>query len=94
MANKTFSLTSASPTSDTFTHKGGNLTILMDGTFDNGAIKFVCEANGITVQLTNDDFNVRTTDAINLQFASSINYYLDLQGAGGSADVNVTIQGA
>lgn len=93
MANNTFSLTSASPTSETFTHKGGNLTILMDGIFDGGAIKFIAEVNGITVQLTDDDFNVTNTDAINLQFASSVNYFLELQGGAGSSDVNVTIQG-
>lgn len=90
--NKTFTLTQASPESDVLKHDGGRITVLCDGTFDGGIVKLQLQANGVGfIQLTDDDFNISSTDVLNVNLPANCEYKILVDSPVGTTSVDVTI---
>tara|TARA_R110000868_G_scaffold410443_2_gene698485 strand:+ start:528 stop:803 length:276 start_codon:yes stop_codon:yes gene_type:complete len=87
-----FNLSNATTESQIFNHNGGRITVYMSGIFDGGSIKFLSRANGVGfIQLTDDDFNVRFDDVLNVSISANSEYKIIMVGAGASTFVNVAI---
>jgi hypothetical protein len=90
--SKTFTLTQTSPESDIFTHRGGRITVLCDGTFDGSSLNLQLRANNVGfIQLTNDDFNITSADVFNVNLPAYSEYKIIANSSTGSTNINVTI---
>ena len=75
-----FTLNESTPESEIFKHKGGNLTVYMNGNFGTGIVKFLSRYGTTWFnQLTDDDFSYTQNDTVIIELEANAEYQLIVQ---------------
>jgi len=87
-----FTLNETVTESDIFNHKGGLVTVFIDGIFDGASIKFQAKSDDVGfIQLTDDDFNVADADIISVdKLPSNCDYKIVIVDAVDTTSVDVS----
>ena len=86
-----YTLTQSSPDTGEILHKGGELEIIISGTFGGASVKMqVWHSNSNVVNLTDDDFNVTSDDVRRVIVAANTHYNIFANSATGATSINVS----
>ncbi len=86
-----FTLTQASPTSDTFKHNGGTIQTLAVGTFDGATMNMETTQDDVGSFVTLDDYAQTADHNLLVDLQPGTQYKFSLSGATGSSSVEVSI---
>lgn len=86
-----YTLTQSSPDTGEILHKGGEIEIIISGTFGGASVKMqVWHDLSNIVNLTDDDFNVTSDDVRRVIVAANTHYKIFANSATGATSINVS----
>lgn len=86
-----YTLTQTKPDTGDVIHKGGEIEVIVSGTFGGASVKMqVWHQDSEIVNLTDDDFNITSDDVRRVIVASNTHYNIFADGATGTTDIKVS----